>query len=425
MSTSTVAATAAAMFALSIASAMSDRARYPRVREVTETVPTPKPVPSLETHRTPATTRPPVPSSVPVAPSTSASPESGASTGPVPGSEPLTYPGLSNTTNKCFAISLMQALASFGELTRAARVDANPDKSAKDALGTALGLADEHERDRMVERTIQVRKQLVEVLNALGVPRGARPDINFQNLLRSLHEHCATGNANWTGSAQQDAQELYLVMMQCIFRDKGEFKRLLHFEEATKKWCQPAAGAHTALVIDRKEGTECLMMALTEPDGSPVVNGTMQGVFDKHFELAEWDGQNASCHHPPDPGTGPTEQNRLGSLPDVLCINLKRFHSGTNRLDTPIRLSESLKVDGRHTEGAIPERMYDLIACTCHSGAKTPHSGHYWTYCKRPSQSNENKWFECNDKSVIQVTWDHVARESEKTSYLLFFRSRK
>ncbi|XP_039298716.1 ubiquitin carboxyl-terminal hydrolase 33-like [Nilaparvata lugens] len=108
--------------------------------------------------------------------------------------------------------------------------------------------------------------------------------------------------------------------------------------------------------------------------------------------------------------------SKITQLPEVLCINLKRFlpdsTKKTQHVSFPI--TELDMTPFVHSECLSEIKTYDLMATICHKG-NSLNSGHYICY----GLHEEKKiWFEYDDLRVTKVTEDKVA---SCEAYLLFY----
>lgn len=112
--------------------------------------------------------------------------------------------------------------------------------------------------------------------------------------------------------------------------------------------------------------------------------------------------------------------SRVQSLPEVLCIHLKRFRHElyySSKINTyisfPIRnLDLYCFLSKDSVKNSLPSQ-YDLSAVICHFGSVG--GGHYIAYAKN---CVTNKWYEYNDSLVSEVD-EEVVTNSE--AYVLFY----
>ncbi|XP_039298616.1 ubiquitin carboxyl-terminal hydrolase 33 [Nilaparvata lugens] len=111
--------------------------------------------------------------------------------------------------------------------------------------------------------------------------------------------------------------------------------------------------------------------------------------------------------------------SKIKQLPEVLCINLKRFLPESTKITEQVSfpITELDMTPYVHSECLSEIKTYDLMATICHKG-NSLNSGHYICY----GLHEEKKiWFEYDDLRVTKVTEDKVA---SCEAYLLFYRKR-
>eukprot|EP00048_Salpingoeca_helianthica_P002915 m.62150 g.62150 ORF g.62150 m.62150 type:complete len:672 (+) comp12389_c0_seq1:70-2085(+) len=116
-----------------------------------------------------------------------------------------------------------------------------------------------------------------------------------------------------------------------------------------------------------------------------------------------------------------TKMMRIRSLPDVLCIVLKRFshdgysgHKVTRQCSFPL---EGLDLNEfTETPATMPDSVFDLLSIVCHQGSYG--YGHYVTYARQPL---ENRWYCFDDTDVIPTDPATVACQQ---AYMLIYRKR-
>lgn len=112
-----------------------------------------------------------------------------------------------------------------------------------------------------------------------------------------------------------------------------------------------------------------------------------------------------------------TKKIDFWSFPDILVLDLKRFHGSSNRknqifVDFPLEnLDLSKYVVGYNSDSYI----YDLYGVCNHSGSVL--GGHYTAYVKNAN----NKWYHFNDTSVTEV----ATNIKTPKAYCFFYRKRK
>ncbi|TRY90837.1 hypothetical protein DNTS_020867 [Danionella cerebrum] len=123
----------------------------------------------------------------------------------------------------------------------------------------------------------------------------------------------------------------------------------------------------------------------------------------------------------------------LVSLPQILCIHLKRFRNEcgvtrklTSNVIFPENFEESVFAAGQSgnkvsIDSSRPCEQYSLFAVIVHIGSAM--SGHYTAFI-RPNL--EQAWYYADDSRVNQVTWEDVqyTYKGRNTAYLLLYRKK-
>ncbi|XP_041935246.1 ubl carboxyl-terminal hydrolase 18 [Alosa sapidissima] len=129
-----------------------------------------------------------------------------------------------------------------------------------------------------------------------------------------------------------------------------------------------------------------------------------------------------------------TQGFKLCSLPQILCIHLKRFrYEGgfTQKLHCKVTFPDTLNFSSILDPDCISDVFkkddspYSLYAVVVHSG--TAMFGHYTAYIQPPG---EQTWYYANDSRVRQVNWDKVqssfgGQNDGDTAYMLLYRRQK
>ncbi|XP_051544201.1 ubl carboxyl-terminal hydrolase 18-like isoform X2 [Myxocyprinus asiaticus] len=126
-----------------------------------------------------------------------------------------------------------------------------------------------------------------------------------------------------------------------------------------------------------------------------------------------------------------THELRLVSLPQILCVHLKRFRNVgglTRKLYSRVTFHETLNMGIFAAEGQSEnvvsgspqaDENYRLYAVIVHIGFAM--SGHYTAYI-RPTQ--DLTWYYADDSTVHPVSWANVQNtyEGSETAYMLLYR---
>jgi len=112
---------------------------------------------------------------------------------------------------------------------------------------------------------------------------------------------------------------------------------------------------------------------------------------------------------------GAQKQSQIWSMPEVLVLNLKRFHIDDShhirKLYTEISITEQINFNlnsGTHIFN------YQLTAVGNHYGSY--HGGHYNAICN----VGDNKWMEFDDLNVKEVNTDFLL--NNRDAYILFYK---
>ncbi|GAB5371325.1 hypothetical protein AAMO2058_001570100 [Amorphochlora amoebiformis] len=116
-----------------------------------------------------------------------------------------------------------------------------------------------------------------------------------------------------------------------------------------------------------------------------------------------------------------TKKMDIWKLPDVMCIQLKRFEytrNWRNKIGTHVEFPlEGLNM-APHTLSPEDKKnsVYDLYAVSCHGGGLG--GGHYWAYVRNLT---DKKWYRMDDSSTSAMPESNVVTSE---AYLLFYARR-
>ena len=132
-------------------------------------------------------------------------------------------------------------------------------------------------------------------------------------------------------------------------------------------------------------------------------------------------------------------EQRFARLPDLLCLQIRRFDSTENKDHTEVEFplrdldmspyflrDKPGNVDDHHFKGSF---IYDAYAVVIHSGGLR--SGHYWSYVRDEYASDQTQWHRFNDETVTPYsvrTQDDMRRlykDGAGTAYIVFYQRRK
>jgi len=135
---------------------------------------------------------------------------------------------------------------------------------------------------------------------------------------------------------------------------------------------------------------------------------TLQDCLDKYTAPEHLDQNQYRCSNC-STSKGATKQMSIKILPNVLCLQLKRFDGRLAKVDEHVRFPTTLDMAPytSHAIGKTPDNRdctYDLFAVVSHIGANI-HKGHYINFAKF-----NGEWFEFNDHIVEWVSQEQVLR---------------
>jgi len=144
---------------------------------------------------------------------------------------------------------------------------------------------------------------------------------------------------------------------------------------------------------------------------------TLRDCLDVHCAAEILDGENKYYCEYCKECTVSEKQLSFTTLPEVLCIHIKRFKygnlSGGTKQDEKISFQKNLELP-LNTTGQSAD--YELIGIINHQGSSV-NSGHYVSYVKR-----DDSWYEFNDSYVSQVPETMVL---DVEAYILFYCRKK
>ncbi|KAG5450555.1 Ubiquitin carboxyl-terminal hydrolase 20 [Clonorchis sinensis] len=149
-------------------------------------------------------------------------------------------------------------------------------------------------------------------------------------------------------------------------------------------------------------------------------NLSLDDCLSDFFSQAELNGENKYyCERCKKLCNG-LNQTALVSLPEVLCIHLKRFRShcmDSSKINSPVTFPlEGLELGPYlHTDCTDKVTTFDLISVICHRGGYG--GGHYVTYSLN---AYTQSWYEFDDDHVTQVPAFHV-EQLTSDAYILFY----
>jgi ubiquitin C-terminal hydrolase len=113
------------------------------------------------------------------------------------------------------------------------------------------------------------------------------------------------------------------------------------------------------------------------------------------------------------------QEHIFKSAPSFLPITLKRYthdENGAQKDDKLIKPSDTLEITLENGKKA----HYALQAIVLHTGGKSIHSGHYYTYVPKMIDG-EKKWVKYNDDRVTVHSEEHVLDDIMKNGYIYLY----
>jgi ubiquitin carboxyl-terminal hydrolase 8 len=161
------------------------------------------------------------------------------------------------------------------------------------------------------------------------------------------------------------------------------------------------------------------VLSLSIPDEANKTMHTLYDCFDLYCTPEDLTQQNGNAWF--NDKTQQKEDVQRGisfwSLPEILIIDLKRWHGHKSKLhmkiDAPLTNADFTKYVKGYQKNSY---IYDLYGVCNHSG--TIHGGHYTAYIKNAN----GKWYEFNDTSVNEIKEETVVTPR---SYCFFYRKKK
>nr|XP_037857199.1 ubiquitin carboxyl-terminal hydrolase 47-like isoform X2 [Chlorocebus sabaeus] len=251
-------------------------------------------------------------------------------------------------------------------------------------------------------------------------PWTSEPEQALGQIFRGLQRRCGpvptsalTTCLGLHSSVQQDAAEVFLLLLQHLGRD--ELQEV--FQSEVEKIIQ-------CLVCGHKEhipsGGRMLILPLAS-----------------HTQLCGLEGAGQKPGKPANPSSGVSQETRFLRLPKVLILQVREltFENGRfHKIQKSINIAQVLKLHtsprgltlpkckASHSGTLTPnleQRVYHLYAMCCHSGDCS--GGHYTALAQPPGRA---EWFRFNDQQVHCVGPEfplHHTFRSE-TPYLLLYR---
>lgn len=220
--------------------------------------------------------------------------------------------------------------------------------------------------------------------------------------------------------AQEDAHELLAGITQYL----GDTS-FPHFKEtSTITWMRDGKSKSSVTTDILPNG---LNLPLEDPTGTkPFPDGiTLQQVLDQYYAPSLIDPTNK--YRDPDDGMPVDAEQTLGlqGHGDYLFMTLKRFHvdfvketntSTARKIDTKVNFEDGEVEIGTYMTPIKSHQKFALIGVALHSGPNIT-GGHYIAKVKYGDQ-----WFEANDSSISETTWDQVKSEAAGQASVMLFK---
>lgn len=303
--------------------------------------------------------------------------------------------GLTNYCLSCCVNTLLQAFSATGELA---------------------DLLNKWETSGVRLERHSVPLQLKKVLAAMetDLPQPA-PHHDFL--------HCLDGNLIRL-HVQHDADEVFLSILNFIQQQMDDKTLALEIQDLYK--------------ISVETQLQCLSCNSIQTQTSYLLNlplhikesrNSLEGCMTSFFEHQVLRDRNC-CFCPKCEAKTPSKQGvKLLSLPQILCLNLKRFrnsYGGTRKLDCMVTFPETFDFSETVKEAfssdfAQNDCMYTLYAVIVHSGYAM--CGHYTAYVRHKTSQC---WYYADDSHVSKTSWEEVKKTYGgcygETAYMLMYR---
>ncbi|XP_051976880.1 ubl carboxyl-terminal hydrolase 18-like [Xyrauchen texanus] len=260
----------------------------------------------------------------------------------------------------------------------------------------------------------------LQLKNALQAIKDTSNPYPHRYFLDCLNSH------NISRYTQHDADEIFLIILNLSQKQMPdqdlakEIRSLYEIKMETRVMCLECT------YIQQVPNTS-FSLPLAIREGGNSLESCIQSFF-KRQNLRE--GEESYCDRCGQKQPS-THELRLVSLPQVLCVHIKRFRNDngfTRKLNSKVTFPKTLNMGTFDAAGQSENEVsgslqadehYNLYAVIVHIG--TAMFGHYTAYIQ-PSQ--ELTWYYADDSTVRPATWANVqdTYEGGKTAYLLLYR---
>lgn len=222
-------------------------------------------------------------------------------------------------------------------------------------------------------------------------------------------------------STQQDADEIFHIILNLSQNQMPdvavaqEIRSLYEIKVETQVMCSKCKFLHRA-----PSSLFSLPLAIREREN------TLESCIDSFFKLQTLpDSEKVYCDQCEEKQPS-THEVKLVSLPQILCVHLKRFRNDdgyTRKIFNKVTFLETFSTDifaAGKSENA--DEYYSLYAVVVHIG--TAMFGHYTAFIS----SNQDQWCYADDSCVRPSTWAEVQNtyggSRWDTAYLLLYRKK-
>jgi ubiquitin carboxyl-terminal hydrolase 22/27/51 len=177
--------------------------------------------------------------------------------------------------------------------------------------------------------------------------------------------------------------------------------------------------AFSSISLDFKKQAKKKRKAL--PDTKVAVPSIME-CLQSYTALEPLSSEGYNCRGCGTPRSA-SKQLRIGKLPAILCIHIKRFgikqsspfneEKYEGKIDFPLSLDMAPYTTKSGKEDV--ELLYNLESVIVHQGEQIS-NGHYYSFCRQ-----DGRWFRFDDEIVSATTVEDVLRQD---AYLLFYAAR-
>ncbi|XP_035533158.1 ubl carboxyl-terminal hydrolase 18 [Morone saxatilis] len=225
-------------------------------------------------------------------------------------------------------------------------------------------------------------------------------------------------------NTQHDADEVFLTILNSTHQQMDDSSLALEIQNLYK------ISLETQLqCLDCNSMQTRASYLLSMPLHIKEDHNSLEGCMTSFFEHQELSGINCCFCEQCGKKTPSKQGVKLLSLPQILCVHLKRFRNSngyTRKLDCSVTFPENfdfsdIAKEAFSTDFAQNDCKYTLHAVVVHSGYAM--CGHYTAYVRH--RVNQ-RWYYANDSHVKQASWKEVQSTyggyRRETAYMLMYR---